>query len=333
MARPTIEVIALGGTIAMSGNAQGGASPQLTADDLVAAVPGLADHDRIHARSFRQLPGAHLHEDDLIDLAAEIRSSVRAGTSGIVVTQGTDTIEETAFLLDLLVDDDAPVVVTGAMRPPNQPGADGPANLRAAVQTASDPASRGLGVLVVLNDEIHAARLVRKVDTFRPDAFVSAPGPLGWVSEGQPQPLLRPPSRLGVPRESLGAHHPVALVPIPFGDDGRLLSHCPDLGYRGVVVEAFGVGHVPDSAAKALDDLTTRIPVVLASRTGQGPTFQRTYGFVGSEHDLLSRGLIGAGHLDGPKARVLLSLLLRAGFSHSGVRGFFSAALRGSAAT
>lgn len=322
MARPTVEVISLGGTIAMSGAERGGASPQLTADDLIAAVPGLQEHVRLNARSFRQLPGAHLHEDDLIDLAADIRASLRAGITGVVVTQGTDTIEETAFILDLLVDD-GPVVVTGAMRTPDQPGADGPANLRSAVLTASDPASRGLGTLVVLNDEIHAARLVRKTDTFRSDAFMSAAGPLGWVAEGQPHHLLRPVSQPQVPMDSLGGHQPVALVTITVGDDGRLLRHCPELGYRGVVIEGFGVGHVPDKVATAVDGLATQFPVVLASRAGQGPTFQRTYGFLGSERDLLSRGMIGAGHLDGPKARVLLSLLLRAGLSYSGVRDFF----------
>lgn len=323
MARPTIEVISLGGTIAMSGDEGRGASPQLTADHLVAAIPHIEERVHIRSRAFRQLPGAHLDEDDLIDLAAHIRTVVREGITGVVVTQGTDTIEETAFLLDLLVQEDAPVIVTGALRTPGHPGADGPANLGAAVLTASDPTSRGLGTLVVLSDEIHAARFVRKVDSFRTDAFVSVAGPLAWIAEGRLQFLLRPVSRPLVPIESLRGQQPVALITSTLGDDGRLIRQCHSLGYRGVVVAGFGVGHVTEKAAAALDELMPHIPVVLASRTGKGPTFERTYGFVGSERDLLSRGLIGAGYLTGPKARVLLSLFLRVGFDQSGVRRFF----------
>lgn len=320
MTSSTVEVISLGGTIAMATDGAGEVSPRLTADDLVRAVPEL--EGRVRARSFRQLPGSHLDENDLLELAAHIRTS-RNEHSGIVVTQGTDTIEETAFLLDLLVDGDTPVVVTGAMRVPSAPGADGAANLRSAVAVAGASNCRGLGTLVVLNDEIHAAQLVRKSDTFRPHAFVSVPGPLGWVAEGRPQILLRPAARISLPAKLSGAAQPVALVTMSLGDDGSLLRQCRDLGYRGAVVEALGAGHVSASAARVLTDLTRTIPVVLASRTGHGPVLEDTYTFAGSESDLLDHGLIAAGHLDGPKARILLSLLLRAGADRDSVAEFF----------
>lgn len=320
MTRPTVEVISLGGTIATAADDAGGTAPRLTADDLVAAVPEL--EGKVRARSFRQLPGSHLGEDDLIDLAAHIRTS-RHEHSGIVVTQGTDTIEETAFLLDLLVDGETPVVVTGAMRTPGALGADGPANLRSAVQVASAPSCRGLGALVVLNDEIHAAQFVRKSDTFRPHAFVSVPGPIGWVAEGRPQVLLRPATRISLPAMPSRPAQPVALVTMALGDDGSLLRQCRRLDYRGVVVEALGAGHVPAPVARVLTDLASRLPVVLASRTGHGPVLHDTYTFTGSERDLLGHGLIPAGHLDGPKARILLSLLLRTGADRDSVADFF----------
>src|SRR5690606_25563238 len=162
MSKTRITVLALGGTIAMTQSDQGGVVPTLTGEALVAAVPGLADVAEIDASSFRQLPGAHLQYEDLEALAKAIQMACASGSQGVVVTQGTDTIEETAFALDCLLQLDAPVVVTGAMRNPTVPGADGPANLLAAVQVAASHEARGLGCLVAMNDEIHAARFVRK---------------------------------------------------------------------------------------------------------------------------------------------------------------------------
>src|SRR5665213_1021290 len=156
--RARVLVLSLGGTIAMSEHGTG-AVLDLDAASLVDAVPELRRHADLTARSFRHLPGAHLRLEDIRALATEICTAVRAGEfTGVVVTQGTDTIEETLFALDLLVRIEASVVVTGAMRNASEPGADGPANLLDAVCVASDPAARGLGTVVVLNGEIHAAR-------------------------------------------------------------------------------------------------------------------------------------------------------------------------------
>src|SRR6185437_15072259 len=132
---------------------------------------------------------------DLLGLRDEILRRVEDGSAGIVITQGTDTIEETAFALDLLWAGHAPIVITGAMRNPTLPGADGPANLLAAVRVAASPAARGLGVLVVIADEIHAARFVSKRHTQSPAAFAALAGPLGWVSEGDVRIVLVPVKR------------------------------------------------------------------------------------------------------------------------------------------
>lgn len=305
-----IAVIALGGTIAMKPGDGGGVVPKLTADDLVAAVPGLSDVARIHASTFRQVPGAHLDLHDAVDLAGEIERTLET-CAGVVITQGTDTIDEMAYALDLLVRSPRPVVVTGAMRNPTVAGADGPANLLAAVQTAASAAAVGLGCLVVLNDEIHAARLVVKGHTARPDAFVSPlGGPLGYVAEGLPRVLLRPVSApVALPADV--APRPVGLVTAVLGDDGSALRFAAQRS-EGVVVEAMGGGHVPPGVADAIGDVAPTLPVVLASRTHAGEILRNTYGFPGSERDLLGRGAVSAGWLNARKARVLLSLLLGA---------------------
>lgn len=324
MELPKVRVFSLGETISSTGSEDRGVKPTLTGEALVSDVPRISEVAEVSAVSFRQAASGELTVRDLAELAAEIERSVDGGASGAVVTQGTDTIEETAFALDLLVDRDAPVVVTGAMRNPTLPGADGPANLLAGIQVASSEAARGLGTMVVLNDEIHAARFVRKTHTQSPATFRSDPlGPIGWISEGTPRILLRPEAQRSIHLSEDTQDYPVALLTTALGDDGRLLSAVEDLGYAGLVVEAMGGGHVPSVMVDALQDLAGKMPVVLASRTGSGEVLRETYGFPGSEIDLLERGLIGAGYLDGLKARILLTLLLASGSSRTEIRDDF----------
>ncbi len=309
-----VHIIGTGGTIAMGASAAGGVVPSMSAEDLIRAVPGLAQAAQITAAQLQQVAGSSLSFDDLLAAAVEARRQIAAGADGIVVTQGTDTIEEIAFGLDLLVPGDAPVVVTGAMRNPTLPGADGPANLLAAVQTAASPQARGLGALVAFNDEIHAARFVQKTHSQSPSTFRSRlTGPIGWVAEGRVHIALRPVGRQHVEIPAGAPYQPVALVTLALGDDGRLLGALAGLGFRGAVIEALGGGHAPYWLADALGQLAAEMPVVMASRTGAGQVLEHTYGFPGGESDLIARGLIPAGYLDGAKARVLLSLLLRAG--------------------
>ena len=167
--------------------------------------------------------------------------------------------------------------------------------------------------MVVLNDEIHAARFVQKTHTSNPATFRSPlTGPIGWVSEDNVRVATRPVGgyHITLPSETPERH--VALYTVSLGDDGRLLSTIGQSGYEGLVIEAFGAGHVPSVMAERLGNLAEEMPVVLASRTGGGAALRNTYGFIGSETDLLERGLINnAGMLDGPKARLFLSLLLR----------------------
>src|ERR687886_79747 len=235
---PEVVVLSLGGTISSTDAGGSGVEPTLTGEALVEDVPEIAEIAEVSAESFRQVPGSELTLEDLIELSTQIKSHIDEGSKGVVVTQGTDTIEETAFVLDLLVDTHAPVVVTGAMRNPTLPGAEGPANLLASVQVAVSEAVRGVGTVVVLNDEIHAARFVQKTHTSNPATFRSPlSGPIGWVSEGNPRIATRPVGRHHVVLPSETQDRPVALYTVALGDDGRLLSAVRQLGYEGLVVE------------------------------------------------------------------------------------------------
>lgn len=311
-----VHVIALGGTIAMTEVAGGGVAPTLGATQLTTALLPIRPNGlRLDSSTFRTKPGAHLDLADLVQLRDRTDELFTAGVDGVVITQGTDTIEETGFALDLLSDAERPIVVTGAMRHPAQPGADGPANLLAAVQLAAAEESRDAGVLVVMDEVVHAARFVRKTHTFRPSAFVSAgAGPVGWVTEGRVRVPIRPSRRLHLDVAATDPVPPVAVLAAALGDDGRFAAAVADLGYAGAVVAGFGAGHVPARQAAHLGDLAMELPVVLASRTGAGEIGRTTYGFPGSERDLLGRGLIGAGSLDPFKARVLLSYALALGW-------------------
>lgn len=311
--RPRITVFSLGGTISMEGMGGAGVVPTLDAQDLLAGIPQLAAVAQVSGETLAKAASVELGFAQVADLAARIGAAVAGGAAGVVVTQGTDTLEETAYLLDLLLDLEAPVVVTGAMRDPSKPGAEGPANLAAAIRVAASPSARGLGVVAVMNDEVHAARFVAKRHTHKTSAFGSGTiGPLGWVVEDRVRIALRPAER--TPTIAWKGPPPrVVLLPVVFGGDLQTLRDLTREPIAGLVVEAVGGGHAPTAMVEPLAELAATTPVVLASRVGGGETLQSTYGYGGGEIELLGRGLIGAGLLDARKARLLLSLLLGAG--------------------
>jgi L-asparaginase len=222
---------------------------------------------------------------------------------------------------------DAPVVFTGAMRNASLPGSDGPANLLAAIRVAASPQARGLGAVVVLNDEIHASRHVRKCLTSSTATFTSPLiGPLGYVSEDKTRILMRPGGRLHVRVPADPPNVRVGQVSVFFDDDGALIAAVPALGYQGLVLAAFGGGHVPAWTVPILEKVAAQIPVVMASRTGGGEMLTGTYAYPGSETDLIARGLISAAGLSAPHATVLLRLLLMAGVAPDELAWYFERA-------
>ncbi|PRZ33562.1 L-asparaginase [Antricoccus suffuscus] len=310
--RPRVHVIALGGTIASTASgADTGVTPGISGDDLVRAVPAITEYADITTEQLAQVGSASLTVGKIVVVAEAARSAIDDGAVGVVVTQGTDSLEETAFVLAMLHDRPEPVIVTGAMRNPTLPGADGPANLLAAVQVACSEQSRDLGAVVVFNDEIHDPVFVRKSHTSSPATFTSGPaaGPIGWVSEGDVVLPHRPVRRTPLPMPS-GEIAPVALLPATLGDDMRLLDFLRECGYVAVVIDGMGGGHVPETAVDAIARIAAQMPVVMASRTGAGRTLRRTYSYPGSEIALAGLGVLSAGVLDGRKARLALSLLL-----------------------
>ncbi len=304
MERPLrpVTILAAGGTIAMAGER---ATPALDIDALLATIPQLAGVPDLRARELVAMPGAHLRTGDALAIARAALDEAAAGR-GVVITHGTDTLEETAVLCDVLHGGLEPIVLTGAIRPSSAPGADGPANLLAAVAVAGAAAAEGLGALVVFAGEVHAARAVRKVASLSPAAFASPlTGPLGTVAEGRVRIAARPvrPAALALPDE-LRARVPI--VPTYLGDDGAGLHSAHRDGADALVFVALGAGHVAPPVLAALRAVAAAMPVALTLRPERGVLAHATYGFEGAEGDLRASGALPAAALSPQAARMVL---------------------------
>ena len=302
---PVVRVIATGGTIASRPG-----DDQLTGSALIEAVPQLAGVAQVEVEEFSRIGSSGMTPDHWLLLAKRINELLDAepDISGVVVTHGTDTMEETAYFLHLTIKDLRPVVLTGSMRSATAISADGPANLLTAVRVAADTNAGGRGVLVVLNDEIHSARDVRKTDNNRIDTFLSAEwGALGVVdsdgvifrrSSETLHTVQALPSVAGV--EALPA---VPIVADFAGNDAMVLRSWAQQGVAGIVVQAFGGGRTSPEMRRAISEIASEgIPVVLASRVPEGRV-------IGSGQQAQS-GVVAGGDLPPHKARVLLMLAL-----------------------
>lgn len=315
-----IVLLGTGGTIATSPGPGGGRTPRRAIAELSASVPevrrlGLVTRDIICKSSSALGPA------DVWELARAIEDETDRGADGVVITHGTDTVEETAYGLSLMVSRRVPVVLTGAMRGPDIPGSDAAANLSTAIVAATTPSLAAYGPVVVLQDEVHLARWVTKVHTSRVAAFASpAAGPIGYVTEGRVR-LVSGPLRAGDdPLPGGRGPKPTARVVLLWsvsGDDGLLVRRIADVA-DGLVVAANGGGHVsPALAEELLAYVASGRPAVLASRTGNGPVLRATYGGDGSEIRLLAGGLVDAGLLAPVKARLRLLFGLSRGLEAS----------------
>lgn len=299
-----VAVGSLGGTITMVGG-PGGGQPQLGADDLLG---GLGDGLRVEAQTLERLPSASLTPQQVVRAVGWAGEQVAGGCEGAVLVQGTDTLPESAFLADLYWDGSAPLVLTGAMRLASAPGADGPANMRDACLAAATPAVGDHGAVVCFGGQLHRADRVEKSHSWSTDAFTSGPAGLaGVVREGTVR-LYAEGRPAGGPAMGVPVRDPrVLLLKTYLGDDGSLLEGLVQGGgVDGVVVEGFGVGHLPERVADVLVEAARELPVVVATSAERGGTLTRTYGFPGSEMDLLDRGVLLSGELSARKARLLM---------------------------
>jgi L-asparaginase len=312
-------VLASGGTISMRG--EGGAVPELDGEGLVAAVPGLASYSGLQGRTIFNKPSSHLSLKDQLEVCRQARDAARRGT-GVVVTHGTDSLEETAMLCDVLHDAEAPIVFTGAIRTASAPGADGPANLVDAVSVAASAEAAGMGVLVCFGGEIHHARGVRKTDTISLVAFSSPQtGPLGRVTEGHPIIWSRIPRN--PPLDPPHLDRMVLVVPTGAGDDGTLARAALATDPHGMVIGTLGAGHLAPAVLELWAEAAERIPVVAYSRPERGVILSATYGYAGSERDLRGTAIIPAGFLSPQAARMKLLACLACGLSIDEVRWAF----------
>lgn len=310
--KSVVAIGTLGGTITMTAHsATSGVSSTLGADDLVKSVPGLRELPvELRLETLANLASGSIQFKHLFQALAWAKQQVEEGATGVVLVQGTDTLEESAFFLDMYWPYAAPLVLTGAMRSPSEAGADGPANLLASIQVAMSPKMRNYGSVVVMSDEIHQARFVRKSHTVSVHAFASpVVGPLGMVQEGEIL-LYREVSEravLPVPNEF---HEKVLLLEAVLDEATEIYQALPSLPYAGLVIAGVGSGHVSEKVRDALMPVLKKMPVLMASRTGAGSTTKAVYGYKGAEIDLQSLGVVMADALCPRKARLLLSAIL-----------------------
>jgi L-asparaginase len=320
-------LIATGGTIASLPDPHTGAvRAAVSAEDLVSSIPSLANAGLVGIEELASVNGWNVTPDTILAVAERARSSlVNEDVDGVVVTHGTDTVEDTAFMCDLIVGSTKPVVFTAAMRSGDEISADGPRNLLAATQVAAAPAARGCGAVLVMNDEVHAARWVRKLDSFRVSAFGSlGHGPLGVLSPAGLR-MAAPPSRVNL-RFPSSMDRAVPIVQTYTGmEPGVIEAVIAATGADGLVLEGTGLGNLPGGAMAGVAAALERgIPVVVATRVPSGGT-SPLYGGPGGGATLQDMGVVSAQTLTAAKARLLLIALLSQGASAATVAEDFSA--------
>ena len=322
--KPLVAIFLTGGTIAMKVDAaRGGAVPALSGRDLIRLTPGIEQVAEIDVIDFASLPGPHMTPPKMLELSRAVAAKLaEPRVAGAVVTHGTDTLEETAYLLDLVLSEEKPIVFVGAMRNSSELSWDGPANLRAAVQVAAEPSARGLGVVVAMTDRLIAASEAVKVDSEALHTFHSRDfGPLGIVDKDRVIVSRRPARREHIPTDALEER--VDIIQAAAGVDGRFIEWAIDGGARGLVLQGLGRGNLPPATMPAVERaIGTGLPVVVTSRCPRGRVLD-TYAYEGAGKQLTQLGAILGGMLPSHKARLKLMVTLGAGWSKSQIRRSF----------
>ncbi|MDF7637289.1 asparaginase [Leuconostocaceae bacterium ESL0958] len=313
-----ILILHTGGTIAMAEAADGGVLPG-EQNPLNAAHFDLAEAD-LTVENIFNIPSEHITPSHMLRLHDRLVGADQE-FDGVVITHGTDTLEETSFFLDATLGLTIPVVMTGAMRSSNELGADGLYNFQTALRVALDEQSRQRGVLVVMNDEIHAARFVTKTHTTNVATFASPiAGPVGIVTKKKILYLYDLPAEKTYPVQSVAYNIPV--IKAYAGMDGRLLKLLAETGINGIVIEALGAGNLGEDAARGVQALlAAAIPVVIVSRSLNGIA-EPVYDYLGGGVQLEKDGAIFATVVNGQKARLKLLIGLDNQLSQAALTNF-----------
>ncbi len=306
-----ILIVFTGGTFSMMiDESTGSAVPRYSGEELLVKIPEARNLANISCYDFGKFPGPHMTPELMLQLSNKIKELINSnGFDGVIVTHGTDTLEETAYFLDLSIKTSHPIVVIGSMKNSSEADWDGPRNLLDAIHVCLNENCRDLGVLVCLNGEINAASEVTKTFTEEIDSFRSLDfGALGFVQNGRVI-LNRLPRKLEkIETDSINTN--VDLITVYAGMDEKFFKFSADSGAEGIVVEALGVGNVPPIAFEGIKYAVEKnIPVVLVSRCPAGDTLD-IYGYPGAGKWLHNLGVLFAGYLNGQKARIKLILSL-----------------------
>lgn len=324
----TVLVLATGGTIA-STDSPAGAAPTRSGSEVLGDLPVESIGAAVDVEEVTQRPSPEMTFETVFAMARRIRE-VASDIAGVVITHGTDTIEETAYCLDVVLDGSVPVVLTGAQRLPTEPSPDGPANLIGAIRAAAAAPLRSAGgVYLLMNDDLHAARYATKVHTSRPDALASpGAGPVATLTPDGFRFAWPPGSRsVTIPVESVTAR--VETVTSGLEVDGRAVERAVAEGVDGLVLEAFGLGNTTPGLADAIESaIDAGVAVVVASRCRAGHTAAK-YGAASGGTALQAAGAIFAGDLPAHKARIKLLLAASYTDDRAEVRQLFERAPRG----
>mgnify|MGYP001221693721 CR=1 FL=1 len=311
MANSKVAIVFTGGTISMKVDPRiHAAIPALSSEEILAMVTNIENFADIEIINFGNYPSPHITPNMMMDLSRLVKKTIsRDDITGVVVTHGTDTLEETAYLLDLTINSKKPIIVAGAMRNSSELGYDGSSNLSAAICTAISPKSNGKGVLVVMNNEVNAASEVTKTNTLSLDTFKSPEfGPLGVVDNDEVIYYRDIISKEFIDTDKI--ENKVLLLKSAPGIGSDIINYSIDCGYKGIVIEGLGRGNVPPSMVDGIvNSISKGIPVVLVSRCPTGRVLD-TYGYEGGGKHLRQLGVIFGGNLPGQKARIKLMLSL-----------------------
>ncbi len=306
-----VVVFTTGGTIAMKFDSEvNGLTPAVSGDDLTSAVPGLSELARIDVREFCNIASPGMTPQKMFDLSRKVEAALREeDVAGAVITHGTDTLEETAYMLDILHREEKPVVLTAAMRGAGDTSADGPANIYCAVKTAASPEALNKGVLVLLNETIHAAGQVRKTHSGNTATFASPWwGPVGYCDVDRVVFRRAPLDRRTFAPSELTAR--VDIISAQTGIGREYIDFAVSMGCSGIVIEGFGRGNLPSGMIGGIADAAAKgVAVVIVTRTPGGRPYQ-VYAYPGSVTDSMSYGAVRGGEFSAAKTRLKLMVML-----------------------